>query len=339
MVDVGSTAPVGSTVAIGSMVDVGSMVEPLRFAALGDSLTEGLGDPLPGGAWRGWAALLAPALTADPAGVRLVNCARSGARAADVAGRQLAEALGHRPHLASVVAGANDTLRGDFDIAAVAHHLDAVLAALRAQGSELLTACLPDPGRMLGLPWPLAAPLRRRMRALNDVVHALSQRYEALHLHIADHPMAADRAAWSADRLHPAEAGHRRLARDFHALLTDAGLARGEPPAATPDGPGPNRAACARWMATKGTRWVAARCTDLLPDLLALAVQEVRHRVSGTTHLLDERVWAPTHLLGEPAVWAPTPVRQRPGTNRTAVPGVACAAAASAPSGTTPTTG
>ncbi|MYU18663.1 SGNH/GDSL hydrolase family protein, partial [Streptomyces sp. SID8361] len=39
---------------------MGEGAEPrrLRFAALGDSLTEGLGDPVPGG-WRGWAALLA----------------------------------------------------------------------------------------------------------------------------------------------------------------------------------------------------------------------------------------------------------------------------------------
>ena len=31
----------------------------VRFAVLGDSLSEGVGDPVPGGGWRGWAALLA----------------------------------------------------------------------------------------------------------------------------------------------------------------------------------------------------------------------------------------------------------------------------------------
>ena len=29
------------------------------FVALGDSITVGIGDPAPGGGWRGWAALLA----------------------------------------------------------------------------------------------------------------------------------------------------------------------------------------------------------------------------------------------------------------------------------------
>lgn len=33
-----------------------------RYAALGDSITVGMGDPVPGGHWRGFAALLAAGL-------------------------------------------------------------------------------------------------------------------------------------------------------------------------------------------------------------------------------------------------------------------------------------
>ncbi|MEU4091374.1 SGNH/GDSL hydrolase family protein [Streptomyces sp. NPDC026673] len=260
----------------------------IRFAALGDSLTAGLGDPVAGG-WRGWAALLAPGLAAEPSAVSLLNCSRSGALTKDVVEEQLPRALDHRPHLASVVIGANDTLRGTFDIETVARRLDAVVGELRAHDAQVLTACLPDPGRMLGLPWPLARPLGRRMAALNQVVHALSERYGAVHLHAARHPWVADRAAWSADRLHPSELGHRLLAREFHDLLATRGLSDGEPPSTTPGGPGPGAAASVRWMATKGTRWVADRCTDLLPDLLRLAGRETRHRLAGTDGLLDLR--------------------------------------------------
>ncbi|WP_377273894.1 SGNH/GDSL hydrolase family protein [Peterkaempfera sp. SMS 1(5)a] len=250
----------------------------------------GLGDPVPGGdggGWRGWAALLAPALRPEPGGVVLLNCAGSGALTLDVAGEQLAEALGHRPHLASVVVGANDTLRGGFDIEAICLRLDTVFGALHAQGAVLMTACLPDPGRMLGLPWPLARPLGRRMRSLNHIVHHLSRHYGAVHLHIGDHSWVLDRAAWSADRLHPSEWGHRLLAREFHTLLAAAGLAAGAPPSITPQGPGPGRAASVHWMATRGTRWVLDRCTDLLPDLLGLAAVECRHQVRGTTAALE----------------------------------------------------
>jgi lysophospholipase L1-like esterase len=292
--------------------------EGIRFAALGDSLTEGLGDPVPGG-WRGWAALLAEGIGA----AECLNCARSGALTADVATDQLTAARAFRPHLAAVVAGANDTLRGSFDITAVAAQLDAALGALAADGVTALTACLPDPGRMLGLPWPLARPLGRRMRAVNHVVHALSRRYGAVHLHAAEHPWVADRASWSVDRLHPSELGHRMLAYEFHALLAERGLAAGDPPSTTPDGPPPGRAASAWWMATRGTGWVLDRCTDLLPDLLRLAAAECGHRAAGSPAALDEAA----HRTAVAAVAALAPAGST-GAGRAGAPGAGCASGA-----------
>ena len=82
-----------------------------RFAALGDSITVGMGDPAPAGGWRGWAALLAGTLPQP----ELHNLATLGARAADVERTQLPAATALRPDVASVVVGINDTLRGDFD--------------------------------------------------------------------------------------------------------------------------------------------------------------------------------------------------------------------------------
>ncbi|WP_438489146.1 SGNH/GDSL hydrolase family protein [Streptomyces sp. S186] len=257
------------------------------FAALGDSLTEGLGDPVAGGGWRGWAALLAAALGERPGDVPLVNLARSGALAGEVAREQLPVALELAPRFASLLVGANDTLRAAFAIDRVAAALDRAHGTLSAGGAVVLTACLPDPGRMLGLPAPLARPLARRMRAVNTVVHAVSARYGGVHLHLADHPWVADRATWSVDRLHPGERGHRLLARGFHDLLAARGLAAGPPPPLTLDGPPPTRAGAALWMATRGTRWVADRCTDLLPGLLALAIRECRYGLAGSSRLLD----------------------------------------------------
>jgi lysophospholipase L1-like esterase len=97
-----------------------------RFAALGDSITLGIGDPVRregrgGRAWRGWAALLADGLP-EP---ELHILAANGACAADVERDQLPEALQLRPDIASVVFGVNDTLRPGFDperIAAAAVH-------------------------------------------------------------------------------------------------------------------------------------------------------------------------------------------------------------------------
>jgi len=259
----------------------------VRFVALGDSLTEGVGDPV-GEAWRGWAALLADGLAGQPEDtVEFTNLAASGAQSRDVLERQTPAGLALNPDVVSVVIGVNDTLRCTFDIQALAARLDKVYAAFTAQGAVLLTACLPDPGAMLGLPGALARPLARRQRAVNTVVHALSERYGAVHLHAAEGEWIMDRAIWSADRLHPGERGHRQLALRFHALLAEEGVATGAAPSPEPEFPAPTRSASLWWLATAGTGWVARRCTDLLPQLLRLAADEMRHRARGSSARLD----------------------------------------------------
>ncbi|MGC0342285.1 SGNH/GDSL hydrolase family protein [Streptomyces sp. SLBN-8D4] len=257
----------------------------VRFVALGDSLSEGVGDPV-GGERRGWAALLADGLAES---VEFTKLAVSGAQTRDVLERQLPVGLGLRPDVVSVVVGVNDTLRCTFDIHAVAARLDEVYAAFTEQGAVLLTACLPDPGTMLGLPGALARPLARRQRAVNAVVHALSERYGAVHLHAAEGAWTTEPAMWSADRLHPSERGHRQLAVRFHAVLAERGVATGVAPSAEPEFPVPARAASLWWLATAGTGWVVRRCTDLLPQLVTLAMDEMRHRARGTSARLDLR--------------------------------------------------
>jgi lysophospholipase L1-like esterase len=101
------------------------------FAALGDSITLGVGDPAPDGGWRGWAALLAESL---PCG-RLVNLAANGARVADVERTQLPRALELRPDMASVVVGVNDTLRAGFDVVRIQAALAHVAGSLTAAGT------------------------------------------------------------------------------------------------------------------------------------------------------------------------------------------------------------
>lgn len=261
-------------------------MRPLRYVALGDSLTEGVGDPV-GNGWRGWAALLAGGLS-EPS-VEFTNLAVSGAQTRDVLETQLPAALPLRPDVASVLVGVNDTLRSTFDIAKIAERLDKVYASFTRQGTALLTACLPDPGTMLGLPAVLGNPLARRQRAVNTVVHTLSERYGAVHLHAVDDAWIMERSMWSSDRLHPGERGHRQIALRFHAMLAHRGIATQPAPSPEPEFPAPTRSASLLWLATAGTAWVIRRCNDLLPQLLRLAATEMRHRAKGTSGRLDLR--------------------------------------------------
>ncbi|MGW7442118.1 SGNH/GDSL hydrolase family protein [Kitasatospora sp. NPDC054795] len=263
--------------------------EPLRFVALGDSLTEGVGDRV-GEGWRGWAAVLADALAPEGRAAEFTNLAYSGALTTDLTIRQLPQALALRPQLAAVVVGGNDTLRTGFDIRRATLELDATMGELSGHGARLLTACLPDPGSLLRLPAPLARPLARRMRAVNTVVHALTERHRAIHLHITELPWPAERRLLSVDRLHPSAEGHHLIALRFHDLLAEAGHPLGPPPAAAPAAAPPGLAADLWWMATRGTRWLAARSTDLLPGLLALAATEGVSRLRGGSGRHDEQM-------------------------------------------------
>jgi lysophospholipase L1-like esterase len=249
------------------------------FAALGDSTTAGFGDRVRG-TWRGWAPIFASAL-----GVRLHNFSLSGARAADVERDQLPRALAVRPALAAVLIGTNDTLRDPFDGVRFAGHLERTVAALRGAGSEVLTIRLPDPGRMFGLPGPLARPLARRMAEINEAADRIAARYDTVHFDAAGHPDSYDRRMWSVDRLHPSERGHRFLACSYFDLLDRRGVVRTLPtggpgparPSPEPSSPPPSPLAQALWISTAGTHWVIRRSTDLLPGLIRLAWSEWRH--------------------------------------------------------------
>jgi lysophospholipase L1-like esterase len=257
-----------------------------RFVALGDSITAGFGDPVPGG-WRGWAALLAEYLHPEAA---FHNLAVSGALTSDVVGTQLPAALRLRPDIASVIVGVNDTLRKTFDVEAVAGALSDTVGQLRAAGTVVLTVRLPDPGRMLGLPTSLAKPLARRIRAVNAVADTVAARYATLHFDAAEHPYTYERSMWSVDRLHPSERGHRLLAAGFASLLADSGVPLRAGPSTDPTSPEPTRGAQLRWMATRGTRWVLARSTDLVPYLVRMAATEWWYDLRGAAQRSDTRI-------------------------------------------------
>ena len=214
------------------------------FAALGDSITVGIGDPAPvgphGATWRGWAALLAEGMP-EP---RLHNLATAGAQAAEVERDQLPRALELRPDVASVIVGINDTLRAGFDPRRFARAAEHTVGALRSAGAEVLTMRLPDPGLMLGLPDALSRPLARRIHAVNAVIDDLAERFGTLVFDAAGDPETYDRRMWSVDRLHPSERGHRLIAGRFHDRLAAAGCRsaparnRAVQPAADPPRPG-----------------------------------------------------------------------------------------------------
>ncbi|MEV1204327.1 SGNH/GDSL hydrolase family protein [Microbispora rosea] len=188
--------------------------ERLRYVALGDSQTEGLGDGDPARP-RGWADRLAERLTAVDPEVTYANLAVRGRLAGEVRAEQLAPALALRPHLVTVVAGVNDLIRPRFDAAGVAGHLEAMFAALTTADVRVATLTFPDVGKIA----PIARPLRSRVFDLNDRIRAAAARHGVVVAETAYHTVCTDPRLWSADRLHASPLGHERIAAAVaHAL-------------------------------------------------------------------------------------------------------------------------
>jgi lysophospholipase L1-like esterase len=236
----------------------------LRYAALGDSVTYGIGDNASDG-YRGWARLLADAIAGDH-DMSFCNLARPGATAADARNEQLEDALGHRPHLASLVVGLNDTMRSTWNPDRIRADLLHCAERLTSQGAVLMTVRFHDHTQVFGLPQFLAGPMRARIQALNEIYDDVHDRFGGLRVDVDGQLPVDNRDSWSVDRLHPSELGHRALARAFATLLQESGLSF-ETPHLQPNGHKPGRTDNARWLLRQGLPWIGHRARDLGPAL------------------------------------------------------------------------
>jgi len=249
--------------------DDGTLRGYVRVAALGDSLTFGLGDPTAGG-YRGWARILTDAIAQDH-DVSFCNLAQPGSTATDVRHSQLEAAVDHRPHVATLIVGLNDTFRSSWDASAVRRDVLHSAERLTDRGALLLTARFHDHGRVFRLPRFLARPLLDRIKVVNDIYDEVHHTYGGLQVDLAGHPGVYDPDFWTVDRLHPSELGHRALAHEYAEQLAGAGL-EFEPPGLELDGTTPTRRSELKWMCTEVAPWLVRRARDIGPSTLRRAL-------------------------------------------------------------------
>ncbi|GAB3884041.1 SGNH/GDSL hydrolase family protein [Kibdelosporangium lantanae] len=189
-----------------------------RYVAVGDSFTEGVGDPGPDGTYVGWADRFAALLAARQPDVAYANLAVRGMTTRQVLDTQLAPAIALEPHLVSAVAGMNDLIRPGLDFRAVVADLDALIGGLAATGAQVITATLPTPAQGIPLPAPLRRELVRRLGLWNAFTRKVAAAHGALCLDLAV-MMPPGVGGWSDDRLHPGPDGHRAAAEACVGLL------------------------------------------------------------------------------------------------------------------------
>ena len=261
-----------------ALAAVPSLKQARRLVVLGDSTAVGLGDPLPRrGGWRGVGPLVAAALGVGTEGY--LNPSFTGARMNCVRGQQLPVALAHRPDVALLIAGMNDTLRPDFDAAKIAADLTDVIRRLGEVGTTVIPVRFHDHSKVFRLPPSLKRALSARVAELNAAIGEVVVREGVPCLDLDRMAGAYDLTAWSVDRLHPSELGHRMLADGFTGLLAEAGFDVPEPVSLTcSGGVEPSAAGHAGWLVLKGIPWLWRRGREFLPYAAVIMWHSFRER-------------------------------------------------------------
>ncbi|MFB7282420.1 SGNH/GDSL hydrolase family protein [Streptomyces hydrogenans] len=178
-----------------------------RLAVLGDSVTAGVMDPLPGYRPRSFADRFTDALAATRPGFAAVNLATPHLLLDQIRDRQLVPALEFEPDVVMVSAGGNDAFRS-FDPDTLRANLASLLTPLAESGARVITIGLFDLARSGLVPPEHAVGMARRFDALDRVTADLTRTLDGIHVDAHHHPLAADPGLYAADRVHANARGH-----------------------------------------------------------------------------------------------------------------------------------
>ncbi|MET9854871.1 SGNH/GDSL hydrolase family protein [Streptomyces sp. NPDC006450] len=199
------------------------------YAALGDSFTEGVGDPGPGDTFVGWADRLAVLLAdrneerheesgasgdlgpsgeyAGSGGFRYANLAVRGRLLDQIVAEQVPRAKELAPDLVTFCAGGNDIIRPGSDPDDVAERYEAAVRDLAGSVGLVVITTGFDTRDV-----PVLRHMRGKIATFSAHVRSIADRYECPVLDLWSLKSVQDRRAWDADRLHLSPEGHTRVA-------------------------------------------------------------------------------------------------------------------------------
>lgn len=250
-----------------------------RYVAIGDSFTEGIGDPEPGspGGHRGWADRVAEVLSSKTDDFAYANLAVRGKLITQILQEQVESALALRPDLITVSAGGNDVIRPGTDPDQIAAVFDETVARLSSDGATVVVFTGVDVGFS-----PVFRSIRGKVAIYNENVRAIAARYDCI---VADQwslTEIQDQRMWAPDRLHLAPLGHHTVARMVLAALNVENALQPLEPEPLP-----------------AHTWRQARAEDLSwarEYLVPWVIRRIRHQSSGD-HLLPKRPDATPFLV------------------------------------------
>ena len=190
------------------------------YVALGDSLTEGLGD-FDFEVSRfgcGWADRLAELLArvAYEAGesFKYANLALRGSSLYDILTAQLEDALQLRPDFVTIFAGSNDFMRAKKSHPEMRALLRGAIQRLHESGAHVLLVNTVNPVHL-----KLFQPLAYKAKAMTDLINSVAQEYEVPVLDLFSVNEFANLEFWCDDMVHFSGHGHISIANRAARLI------------------------------------------------------------------------------------------------------------------------
>lgn len=237
-----------------------------RYIALGDSFTEGVGDPepsLPNGV-RGWADRVAEVLSEQVKDFSYGNLAIRGKLIQQIADEQVDAALALKPDLISISAGGNDLIRPGTDPDEISQIFETIIKRLIVDGSTVVIFTGVDVGFS-----PVFKHIRGKVAIYNENLHSLAEKYDLIVVNQWGLRELQDPRMWAEDRLHLSALGHHAVAQQMLKSLNV-----------------PNQLESLVPEPLKPLHWRQARVDDLVwarEYLLPWVLRRIRQESSGDT--------------------------------------------------------
>ncbi|MDG1569951.1 SGNH/GDSL hydrolase family protein [Bacillus cereus] len=180
-----------------------------QFVAIGDSFTEGIGDEVEGIALKSWVDHFVQLCEKD---IEYANFAKRGLVTEEIRLQQLEKALTFNPDLVSLIAGANDVLKGRWNHDAYKNDMEFMIDTLSKAGADIIIANLPDFTVRLPFASEKKQEIKEQLLEANEVIHSLSREYKLHHVDFWNHHLVNDNKLWSKDLIHPNSKGYVKVA-------------------------------------------------------------------------------------------------------------------------------
>ncbi|HDX9574374.1 TPA: SGNH/GDSL hydrolase family protein [Bacillus mobilis] len=187
-----------------------------RFVSIGDSFTEGIGDEVEGIALKSWVDHFAQLCVN---GIEYANFAKRGLVTKEIRSQQLEKALTFNPDLVSLIAGANDVLKGRWNHQEYKNEMEFMIDTLSKTDADIIIANLPDFTVRLPFSSEKKQMLKEQLLEANEVILSLSSEYKLHYVDFWKHPLVNDNSLWSTDLIHPNSKGYVKVAELIHSSL------------------------------------------------------------------------------------------------------------------------